>query len=179
MKNTTHEGLRSCSEKSSLCFDSEITSNSFLSMEMGIKNNEDDFRSIIISENADERINDEVDVTIGITPQDDDTSTLAFTFRSVFLGCIWAIFLSICNILFSFRTNSFIVPTGLAQLLSYPMGVFMARVLPSGFFNPGPFTVKVNQDIIHERSMCLYLLLPDQLVDFHMELKISCCKRSI
>jgi OPT oligopeptide transporter protein len=85
---------------------------------------------------------DEVDVTVGITPQEDDTETPAFTFRSVFLGCIWAIFLASCNVLFSFRTNAFVVPTGLSQLISYPMGLFLARVLPKGFFNPGPFSVK-------------------------------------
>ena len=29
-----------------------------------------------------------------------------------------------------------------AVLLSYPMGIFMAKTLPRGFFNPGPFSVK-------------------------------------
>ncbi|KAF9270884.1 hypothetical protein BGZ74_006854, partial [Mortierella antarctica] len=28
------------------------------------------------------------------------------------------------------------------QLLAYPLGKFMARVLPSGILNPGPFNIK-------------------------------------
>ncbi|KAI8903159.1 OPT oligopeptide transporter protein-domain-containing protein [Gorgonomyces haynaldii] len=80
--------------------------------------------------------------TKAITPQTDDPNTPTFTFRAIFLGILWAVFLAVANVLFSFRTNSFIIPTGLAQLLSYPMGVFLAWILPKGFLNPGPFSVK-------------------------------------
>ncbi|KAI8903204.1 OPT oligopeptide transporter protein-domain-containing protein [Gorgonomyces haynaldii] len=80
--------------------------------------------------------------TKALTPQTDDPNTPAFTFRAVFLGCLWAVFLATANVLFSFRTNSFVIPTGLAQLLSYPMGVFLAWILPKGFLNPGPFSIK-------------------------------------
>lgn len=82
------------------------------------------------------------DVTIPLTPQTDDPDTPALTFRSVFIGTIWAVILASLNILFSFRTNPFSVPSGLAQLISYPMGIFFAWSLPRGFFNPGPFSVK-------------------------------------
>lgn len=81
-------------------------------------------------------------LTRAITPQTDDPSMPAFTFRSLLIGSIWAVFLSGANILFSFRTNWFTVPSGLAQLLAHPMGVFLARILPSGILNPGPFTAK-------------------------------------
>ena len=80
--------------------------------------------------------------TTAMTPQTDDPDIPALTFRSIFLGTIWAIFLASSNILFSFRTNWFQVPTGLAQLLSYPMGIFLAAVLPKGILNPGPFSIK-------------------------------------
>ncbi|KAI8903160.1 OPT oligopeptide transporter protein-domain-containing protein [Gorgonomyces haynaldii] len=80
--------------------------------------------------------------TKALTPQTDDPNTPAFTFRAVFLGCLWAVFLAVANVLFSFRTNPFVIPTGLAQLLSYPMGVFLAWILPKGFLNPGPFSIK-------------------------------------
>lgn len=84
------------------------------------------------------------EVTVSITPQTDDPNTLAITFRSIFLGCIWAIFLASMNTLFSFRTNPFSVPTGVVQLLAYPMGIFMAKLLPTSikWLNPGPFTIK-------------------------------------
>jgi hypothetical protein len=36
--------------------------------------------------------------TIGIAPQTDDPTTTAFTFRSVFLGCIWGVSHSIKHI---------------------------------------------------------------------------------
>ncbi|ORY45728.1 OPT superfamily oligopeptide transporter [Rhizoclosmatium globosum] len=52
-----------------------------------------------------------------IVPQTDDPSTPAFTFRSVLLANI-------------------------ALILSYPMGLFLAAVLPSGALNPGPFSMK-------------------------------------
>jgi hypothetical protein len=82
-------------------------------------------------------------VTAAMTPQTDDPNTPALTFRAVFLGTIWAIFLATCNVLFSFRTNAFYIPTGLAQLMSYPMGIFLAWILPKGgWLNPGPFSIK-------------------------------------
>ncbi|KAL2912259.1 OPT superfamily [Polyrhizophydium stewartii] len=44
--------------------------------------------------------------------------------------------------IFSFRTNSFTVSSVVAALLSYPMGLFLARVIPKGILNPGPFSIK-------------------------------------
>lgn len=49
-------------------------------------------------------------LTDAITPQEDNPRTLAFTFRSVAIGCIWATFIAGSNVLFSFRTNWFTVP---------------------------------------------------------------------
>eukprot|EP00842_Homolaphlyctis_polyrhiza_P002881 jgi/Hompol1/3594/HPOL_006670-RA len=60
----------------------------------------------------------------------------------VFLGTIWAIGLGLINGIFSFRTNPFTIPGSVVVLLSYPMGVFLARVIPRGILNPGPFTIK-------------------------------------
>ena len=82
------------------------------------------------------------DFTVALTPQTDDPHTPAFTFRSVLLGSFWGVLLACANILFSFRTNAFSVPTGMAQLLSYPMGIFLAYILPRGILNPGPFSIK-------------------------------------
>nr|KAJ3422003.1 hypothetical protein HK105_001565 [Polyrhizophydium stewartii] len=80
--------------------------------------------------------------TSAIVPQADDPDMSSFTVRAFVLGTIWAVMLAFANTVFSFRTNSFIVPSSAATLLSYPMGVFLARVLPSGILNPGPFTIK-------------------------------------
>ncbi|KAI8908986.1 OPT oligopeptide transporter protein-domain-containing protein [Gorgonomyces haynaldii] len=85
--------------------------------------------------------------TGGVVPTTDDPDTPALTWRTVILGCIWAFFLGTCNTVFSFRTNSFSVSGGVAALLAYPMGIFLAKVLPRGKFlgldfNPGAFTIK-------------------------------------
>jgi OPT family oligopeptide transporter len=79
-----------------------------------------------------------------LTPQTDDPATLAFTFRSVYLGCVLAVFLSCGNVLFSFRTNNFEISCGVVQLLAYPLGILWARVVPKRavWLNPGPFTIK-------------------------------------
>lgn len=63
-----------------------------------------------IPDDPDESENECDKFTASITPQQDDPYTLAFTFRSVLIGSIWAIFLASCNLLFSFRTNWFTVP---------------------------------------------------------------------
>jgi uncharacterized oligopeptide transporter (OPT) family protein len=93
-----------------------------------------------------------VDVYIsGIVPETDDPSIPSLTFRVVLLGTLWNVFLATINSIFMFRTTLFLVPTTVATLLSYPMGIFLARSLSTrrlnhfGFqwsMNPGPFTVK-------------------------------------
>lgn len=71
----------------------------------------------------------------------------AFTIRAVFLGALWAVLLSSANTYASFRDNPFTLPTNLASILSFPMGIFFAAVLPDisifgARLNPGPFSVK-------------------------------------
>ncbi|KAJ3077035.1 hypothetical protein HDU98_009436 [Podochytrium sp. JEL0797] len=77
-----------------------------------------------------------------IVPQTDDPSTPTLTVRSVLLGTLWAIVLSYANTALAFRTSAFGVGANIAIILSYPMGLFLAAILPSGFLNPGPFSVK-------------------------------------
>ncbi|KAL2912173.1 OPT superfamily [Polyrhizophydium stewartii] len=77
-----------------------------------------------------------------VVPQTDDPNAPSLSVRMVVLGTLFAIFLGLMNGIFSFRTVSFTIPSSIATLLSYPMGVFLARVLPRGVLNPGPFTIK-------------------------------------
>ncbi|KAJ3069899.1 hypothetical protein HDU98_007049 [Podochytrium sp. JEL0797] len=77
-----------------------------------------------------------------IVPQTDDPSTPAFSFRAVFLGTVFAVILSFANTALSFRSNPFTISSTVAIIVSYPIGVFMSKVLPSGFLNPGPFSMK-------------------------------------
>ncbi|KAJ3120373.1 hypothetical protein HK100_012826 [Physocladia obscura] len=77
-----------------------------------------------------------------IVPQTDDPNTSALTFRSIFLGSAWAIVLSFANTVLAFRTSSFSVGANIAVILSYPLGLGFASILPKGILNPGPFTLK-------------------------------------
>ncbi|KAL2912414.1 OPT superfamily [Polyrhizophydium stewartii] len=77
-----------------------------------------------------------------VVPQTDDPNIPSLSVRMVVLGSLFAVALALMNGIFSFRTNSFTVSSNIATLLSYPMGVFLARVLPRGVLNPGPFSVK-------------------------------------
>ncbi|KAJ3141976.1 hypothetical protein HK100_004457 [Physocladia obscura] len=87
-------------------------------------------------------VQDIIDRLDFIVPQTDDPSIPTLTFRAVLLGTLWGAGLSFANTLLAFRTSAFSVGANIAVILSYPMGVFLASVLPSGILNPGPFTVK-------------------------------------
>jgi hypothetical protein len=81
----------------------------------------------------------------------DDPDTPAGTFRAWFLGLLFVTIGSGLNLLFSLRNPSISIGSLVAQLVSYPCGVFLAKVLPTkkfrifGYefsFNPGPFSKK-------------------------------------
>ena len=87
-----------------------------------------------------------------IVPTTDDPRLPSLTFRVLVLGTSWNILLAAANSIFMFRSQVFWIPSTLAVLLSYPMGISLAKFLPSkpirtlfGFeftMNPGPFTIK-------------------------------------
>jgi len=86
---------------------------------------------------------DDVDnFTRAIVPMTDDPSVPQFSFRVIVLGLFWCILYSIANMILTFRTNPFAIETSVSILLSYPAGNLMAKYLPKGFMNPGPFSVK-------------------------------------
>ena len=78
----------------------------------------------------------------GLLSLTDDPDTPAFTFRSVTIGCVFAILLSVGNTILSFRTNSINIPDTLTIIVGYPIGVAMAKLLPRGILNPGDFSIK-------------------------------------
>ncbi|ORZ06529.1 oligopeptide transporter OPT family [Lobosporangium transversale] len=91
---------------------------------------------------------EEVRVTISNT----DDPTLPYnTFRMWFLGLGWTCIISFINQFFYLRYTAVTVGYSVVALLSLPMGRFMARVLPTRYFNifgfkftlnPGPFSIK-------------------------------------
>lgn len=81
----------------------------------------------------------------------DDPTIAVLTFRSWFLGLLFTCLLSFVNQFFWYRTSPLFVGTLVAQLLTYPLGKLLAKVLPTRKFhlfrwsftlNPGPFTIK-------------------------------------
>lgn len=87
----------------------------------------------------------------GIVPTSDNPLSPSLSFRAVLLGTFWCIFLGVANTVLAFRTTHFELPPFLATLLAYPMGIFLAQILPRrrvklGWLdfdlNPGPFGIK-------------------------------------
>lgn len=81
----------------------------------------------------------------------DDPSMPVMTFRTWVLGMLFTIVIPGVNQLLSYRYPTVTITSFVAQLLAYPMGCFMAKVLPTKVFklgrfqftlNPGPFNVK-------------------------------------
>jgi OPT family small oligopeptide transporter len=81
----------------------------------------------------------------------DDPSTPVNTFRAWFLGILFTILGTGIDQFFSLRYPGIYLYTVVAQLLSYPCGLFLARVLPTTpinvfgtnfSLNPGPFNQK-------------------------------------
>ncbi|KAG0029015.1 hypothetical protein BGZ81_004207 [Podila clonocystis] len=77
-----------------------------------------------------------------IVSNKDDASLPVMTFRFWFMAVFFSIFLSFFNQFFWFRTKPLTITPLVIQLLAYPLGKFMARVLPTGRLNPGPFNIK-------------------------------------
>ncbi|KAK3842640.1 MAG: OPT family small oligopeptide transporter [Linnemannia gamsii] len=77
-----------------------------------------------------------------IVSNKDDPTLPVMTFRYFFMAIFFASALSFCNQFFWFRTNPLTLSTLVVQLVAYPLGRFLARVLPTGPLNPGPFNIK-------------------------------------
>ncbi|KAI8810324.1 OPT oligopeptide transporter protein-domain-containing protein [Cladochytrium replicatum] len=90
-------------------------------------------------------------LTSAIVPQIDDPDTPHLSARVWILGTLWCAGMAAANAIFSFRTNSITLDPTLAVLLTYPLGLILAKILPTsriniGKFsftlNPGPFSIK-------------------------------------
>lgn len=94
--------------------------------------------SVILEEEE----NSPIPEVAAIVSNKDDPSLPTLTFRFWFLGIFFTCLLAFVNQFFFFRTNPLTVNSAVIQLICYPIGKFMARVLPHGILNPGPFNVK-------------------------------------
>lgn len=113
-------------------------------------------------EAADEEAHDADQYAAAIVPQTDDPSIPTFTFRVLLLGTFWCIALGAANAILSFRTNPFAVDAMLATLLSYPLGIFLSKILPTKQLNLFGWSCSFNPVCIF-LSMCnLFLRVPFQ-----------------
>ncbi|KAG5251093.1 oligopeptide transporter [Salix suchowensis] len=113
-------------------------------------------RSPNMNENIEEEEDDvspieEVRLTV---PTRDDPTLPVWTFRMWFLGIASCIILSFLNTFFSYRTEPLTISMISVQVVTLPIGRFMAKTLPTTRFripgfggrefslNPGPFNVK-------------------------------------
>lgn len=114
----------------------------------------DDEKDVVLDPEISSSSSTDVDrFTSSIVPVTDDPTMPQFSFRVLVLGTFWCVAFAgtffllsytslVANMCLSFRTNPFVIDTSVAILLSYPLGKFMARWLPSGMLNPGDFNVK-------------------------------------
>jgi hypothetical protein len=96
------------------------------------------------------------EVVAAVSPVD-DMNIPANTVRAWILGMMFVTLGSGLNVLFSLREPSISIGSLVAQLCSYPVGTFMAKVLPKKqfnwfglkwTFNPGPFNKKEHTLIV-------------------------------
>ncbi|ORX65716.1 oligopeptide transporter 7-like protein [Linderina pennispora] len=80
-----------------------------------------------------------------------DTHVPSLTFRSVVLGLFFSVALGFANQLLWFKATPITIGGFFVQIVSFPMGYLMSRILPTrkfntfGYtwtFNPGPFSIK-------------------------------------
>ncbi|KAF9410222.1 hypothetical protein BGZ76_005548, partial [Entomortierella beljakovae] len=96
-------------------------------------------RSSVVLE---EEENSPIPEVAAIVSNKDDPSLPTLTFRFWVMGVFFSILLAFVNQFFFFRTHPMTLSALVIQLLAYPIGKFMARVLPHGILNPGPFNIK-------------------------------------
>lgn len=72
----------------------------------------------------------------------DDPTLPTMTFRVWSMGLFFTMVLAFVNQFFWFRTTPLYLGVLVVTLLAYPLGKLMARVLPKGRLNPGPFNIK-------------------------------------
>ncbi|OAQ22875.1 OPT superfamily oligopeptide transporter [Linnemannia elongata AG-77] len=95
-------------------------------------------QSVVLEEEE----NSPIPEVAAIVSNKDDPTIPVMTFRYYLMAVLFSCILSFFNQFFWFRTHPMTISTLVIQLLSYPFGKFLARVLPAGRLNPGPFNIK-------------------------------------
>ncbi|KAJ3232374.1 hypothetical protein HDU81_003012 [Chytriomyces hyalinus] len=112
-------------------------------------------KAAALAEHSEEDYVDEIyDIIDAVVPRTDDPTLPANTVRVWFLGVVFGILICAANTIFTFRSNSFSISPFVTVLLAYPCGLSMAKLLPAGFMNPGPFNYKEHA-LIYVITSCM------------------------
>ncbi|KAG0042683.1 hypothetical protein BGZ83_000184 [Gryganskiella cystojenkinii] len=94
------------------------------------------------SVHLEEEENSPIPEVAAIVSNKDDPSLPVMTFRYWVMGVIFTACLSFFNQFYWFRSTPMSISALVIQLVSFPLGKAMARFLPVGRLNPGPFNIK-------------------------------------
>lgn len=95
--------------------------------------------------------NSPYEIVRGVVDNFDDPSIPSLTFRTWFIGLLFAGIIGLVNQLFSIRYPSISISAYVGQLVAYPLGKLLEKIMPTkrfnlfGWhfsFNPGPFNRK-------------------------------------
>ncbi|KAI7888097.1 OPT family small oligopeptide transporter [Mucor mucedo] len=104
----------------------------------------------------DEEEDSPIEEVRSVVPNTDDPTLPVYTFRMWFLGIVFSCALAFINQFFWYRRNAMTLTPLVVQLVSFPIGKFMEKVIPkSRFFNPGPFNMKEHV-LITAMANCCY-----------------------
>ncbi|KAF9966819.1 hypothetical protein BGZ73_000833, partial [Actinomortierella ambigua] len=101
-----------------------------------------------------EEENSPIPEVAAVVSNKDDPSLPVMTFRYFVIAFSFSAVLSFLNMFLWFRSKPMYLSPLVVQLLAYPAGKFLARVLPHGFMNPGPFNIKEHVLISLTANVC-------------------------
>ncbi|RUS27410.1 hypothetical protein BC938DRAFT_483292 [Jimgerdemannia flammicorona] len=103
----------------------------------------------------DEEENSPIEEVASVVPNTDDPSLPVNTFRVWFLGFIFSSFFAFINMFFWFREQPIVMTPLVVQLVTYPLGRLLEKIIPSSpFFNPGRFNMKEHVLIVAMVNAC-------------------------
>ncbi|KAG2192339.1 hypothetical protein INT46_009469 [Mucor plumbeus] len=114
----------------------------FLHTDNNEKQHLDDIEKSSLSHLEDEE-DSPIEEVRAVVNNTDDPTLPVYTFRMWSLGIVFSCLLSFVNQFFWYRQNALTLSPLVVQLLTFPIGKVMEKVIPkSKFFNPGPFNMK-------------------------------------
>ncbi|KAI8576592.1 hypothetical protein K450DRAFT_256344 [Umbelopsis ramanniana AG] len=110
-------------------------------------------------EHADELEDQPIDIVRSTVRTVDNPSLPVYTFRAWFLGTIFCILGAAVSQFYFFRSNSLGYSSFFVTLVSYPLGVLLARILPNREWSIGRFSFSLNPGPFNIKEHCLIVIM--------------------